>query len=89
MTKSIAVLHVASVFLACTLYGCLYLCPHIGVSVLFVVNAIGASGAIGFATGLAMMAKRKGESESILLAISTIAAFMIMMMGFCTPVIVT
>jgi hypothetical protein len=77
------------VLLAYLLYGLLWLSPQIELDAAFsFIPAIGAFGLIGFVTGLASVAMRKLESESLVLAASTVAAFVAMMFGFCTGIVV-
>jgi hypothetical protein len=79
-------LHVACVLLAYSLVGLAYLFPqrttapnplHYGA-----VLAMGVFAAVGFMAGLAVMASRSGNSERLVLAFSTIAAFLLALLAW-------
>jgi hypothetical protein len=77
--------HVACNFIGYTLFGSL-LSPILRADdmcfvAMVVLCAIPVFGAVAFVTGIAAMAMRSGKDESLLLAFSTIAAFVLMILG--------
>ena len=89
MRKFFTCLHVITVLSAYSLYGLLCLFPQIAInSAATSIPIVGCLGLLGFVTGLTLMALRKPGAESILLAVSTVAAFVAMMFGLCAIVAV-
>jgi hypothetical protein len=86
MNRIFLALHIASMAIVCCLAGFAWLCWYeewqIGIAADVVTSNITTFAIAGTITGFVSMAKRKGESESILLAISTIVAFMLMILSF-------
>jgi hypothetical protein len=90
MNKSAFAAHGASVLIACCLFLILYLAP------LQIAReepwrlanrvALGLFAALGALTGFWLMAQRRGESESVLLAASTIVAILLLLLALVSSV---
>ncbi len=82
MDRIVIGLHTVSVLIAYGVLGLLWLFPqrtsHTGTLSVVARWIVVTFAASGFITGLALMAKRSGRSESIILAISTVAAFLLL-----------
>ncbi len=87
MVRVFLVLHVASLFIGCCIFVCFCLLPLWMRSLRgendWILIAPIACGVVSFATGIVLMAKRKGESESVWLAVSTILAFVLLIFASC------
>jgi hypothetical protein len=78
-------LHFCLVLTACALFGVSYIVRptmiHADLRTVLVVNSISSFAAIGALTGLAVMAGRSGKSESVVIAISTVASFLLFVLS--------
>ncbi|MGA2035731.1 MAG: hypothetical protein ABSG68_26070 [Thermoguttaceae bacterium] len=78
-------LHILSLAVGCPILFLFYLFPqrtsHVETIRIVGLEVIAVLFALGFMTGLAVMATKKGRSESIILAISTIFAFLLFLVA--------
>jgi hypothetical protein len=85
MSQRVFVMHAVSVLVACCLLVYLYLFPlqigHAKVSHLVSRTLMSAFAGLGACTGFWLMAKRQGKSESLVLAMSTLVAVLLLIIS--------
>lgn len=78
-------LHLASIGVACGVAGltCLYFgnTTHTGIEKTLCVSIVAIGAAVGMLTGLGSMLRRSAKSECVALAISTVAAFILLILA--------
>jgi hypothetical protein len=87
--RVVLLLHAASIVIAYAIFGLSHLflsrstLPSVGKAVFN--YSVPTFAFLAFMTGLGAMAARRGEYESIWLAISTVAAFLLLLVCLCAP----
>jgi len=84
MHKMTLPLHISSVLVAYSVFGVSHLLLPRTASIsdqgIVVASAIAVFAGMGFVTGLLLMFRKRGRTENIILAISTIAAFLLLVL---------